>query len=225
MALMTVLEMTQSVLASMGSDNVNDISDTDEADEVSQIVEDVYFEIIANGEWPHLKELVQLDNIGDNAKPTYVVIASAIQYLCEDTMYYNVKETGDANDNYASILWHTPEQFLARMYPRSVRSGDSDITKITDATGAKLYVLNDTRPTYYTTFDDINLVFDAYDAGIDTTLSAGKTTVMGYKEPVFTRSNSFTPDLPSSRVQKHCCYTDSTGSEPEGRAESAEIKS
>jgi hypothetical protein len=43
--------------------------------------------------------------------------------------------------------------------------------------------------------DDNTLIFDSYDADVDTTLQKSKTVCYGQKTATWTQSGSFTPDL------------------------------
>jgi hypothetical protein len=51
-------------------------------------------------------------------------------------------------------------------------------------------------PSYYTSFDDENVVLDAYMSTVDATLTSAKTRAYGIKYPTFDAfTDSFTPDL------------------------------
>lgn len=189
----TLLELTQSILSDMNSDEVNSITDTIESLQVAQIVKDTYYEIITEGDWPHLKTLMQLSASGDNAKPTHMGIPENVQRI--ETIRYNRKSSTDTNDEYEEVEYLDPEDFLSHVMKRL--SSESTVETITDYSGVVILVLNDTPPTYWTSFDNENIVFDSYDSGVDTTLQASKSQCIAYREPTFTTSDSFVPDLPS----------------------------
>jgi hypothetical protein len=57
------------------------------------------------------------------------------------------------------------------------------------------YFKNDTKPCYYTSFNDNTLIFDSYDSAVDSTLQDSKTLCFGSLTNVFTRSDSWVPNL------------------------------
>jgi hypothetical protein len=74
----TVLELVQSILASMGSDEVNSIGDTAEAQQVLNIVETVYYNIAARGQLPEHEGLIQLTSVNDPLRPTLMQVPSNV---------------------------------------------------------------------------------------------------------------------------------------------------
>jgi hypothetical protein len=58
---------------------------------------------------------------------------------------------------------------------------------------------NDKAPEYYTSFDDRQIVFDSYDADVDSTLQKSKTICFGLKESSWTKSDAFVPALDSQQ--------------------------
>jgi hypothetical protein len=107
---------------------------------------------------------------------------------------YNTRSFTDTKDLYKKIKYLMPEDFMEVVDKRD--SSKSDITVVTDATGISINVKNDKAPEYFTSFDDENLVFDAYDSAVDTTLQKNKTQCHGKRSVTFTLVDTFTPDLP-----------------------------
>ena len=60
-----------------------------------------------------------------------------------------------------------------------------------------LNIKTDTPPTYYTSFDDEHVVFDSYNADVDSTMQQSKSLISAIREPKFEMGNNFYPDLPS----------------------------
>jgi hypothetical protein len=67
---------------------------------------------------------------------------------------------------------------------------------VTDLNGTPLFILNDAAPTYWTTFDDENIVFDSYDSEVGDTLLSAKSLAMVKYIPPWTSSDTFIPDMP-----------------------------
>lgn len=192
MASMTLLEIVQDILSDMDSDEVNSINDTVEALQVAGIVKSTYFNIIDGRDWPHLYEFFQLDPSGTDARPTHMALPSDVL----DVRYikYNVRTSTDTKDKYTLIKYKTPEEFMEAVDARD--SSESRVTQVTDPTSILINILNDVAPTFYTSFDNVNIVMDAYDSDVDTTLQQSKTQCYGKVYPTWTVSDTFTPDLP-----------------------------
>ena len=192
MAKMTLLEMVQDIMSDMDSDDVNSINDTVEALQVAQIIKSTYYNIIDGKDFPFLYETFQLDSSGTAARPTHMGIPETIIDL--KSLNYNCRKLTDTKDRYKEILYKTPEDFLYILNQRN--SSESKVTTVTDTTGISLLIYNDRAPQYFTSFDDDNLVFDAYDSAVDTTLVTSKTQCHGKRSVAFTLLDTFTPDLP-----------------------------
>ena len=197
MAKMTVLEMTQAVLNSMGSDEVNSISDTPEATDVATTIRDVYFNIIHSKDWPHLRELIRPTSGGNPARPTHMTIEDNIQKLLNETMYYDYRDTVAGDPEWTLVKYLEIDDFLKHTMRRGDALSDTNVQSVTDPSGFVFYVYNDRAPKYFTSVDDETLIFDAFNSAVDSTLQTSKMQVVAYKEPVFTLSDSFVPDLPS----------------------------
>ena len=189
---MTLLEMVQDIMSDMDSDDVNSINDTVEALQVAQIIKSTYYNIIDGKDFPFLYETFQLDSSGTAARPTHMGIPETIIDL--KSLNYNCRKITDTKDRYKQILYKTPEDFLYILNQRN--SSESKVTTVTDTTGISLLIYNDRAPQYFTSFDDDNLVFDAYDSAVDTTLVTSKTQCHGKRSVAFTLLDTFTPDLP-----------------------------
>ncbi len=192
MAKMTLLEMVQDILSDMDSDEVNSINDSTESLQVAQIIKSTYYNIVDGKDYPFFKELFQLDTSGTSARPTHMKIPETIIDL--EWIKYDCKKTGETRTRYTKIEYKTPEEFLEIVDKRI--STATNIKVVTDSTGIKLSIYKDKAPTYFTSFDDEYLVFDAYDSTVETNLQNSKTQCHGKRSVAFTLSDSFTPDMP-----------------------------
>lgn len=192
MARMSVLDMVQDILNDLDSDEVNSINDTAEALQIAQILETTFYEIIRSRSWPHLKTLVTLTASGSSAKPTHMSLEDEVQELL--WFNYDKKKSGDTDPSFQPVTYITPEEFIDYINQRN--SDNSNIDEITDYSGVTLLIRNDTAPTYYTSFDEENIVCDSYDSDVDTTLQSSKTQAYVYVEPTFSQTDVYVPDLP-----------------------------
>src|SRR6266576_6262503 len=81
MAEQTLLQIVQTILASLDSDEVNSISDTAESRQVAQIVQNKYFDICTRGGLPEHKILLQLSPSTDPTKPVLMFVPSGVSNI------------------------------------------------------------------------------------------------------------------------------------------------
>ena len=81
MARMNLLQIVQSIMSDMDTDNVNSINDTIEALQVAQIVKDTFYELISRRDWPHLNKLFVLNSVSVTARPNYLKLPDGVYEL------------------------------------------------------------------------------------------------------------------------------------------------
>src|SRR5882672_3012504 len=96
----SLLEMTQSILASMGSDEVNSIGDTAEAQQIVNILETVYYNMAARAQLPEHEGLVQLVGFDNPLKPVLMTVPDNVTKI-EWIRYF------DSNPSDGSTLGST----------------------------------------------------------------------------------------------------------------------
>jgi len=188
-----LLEIVQSSLRAMGSDNVSSISDTEESEDVALFAEEAYYELVSRDDWKHVTRASQLTGLGDTSHPTHMKIPTDVNNI--DYIKYDVREKVGDSARFKEILQFVdPRDFLDFVHSRN--STESNVVTVNDFGGATIYVLNDAAPSRWTSFDDTYIVFDAVDKGIDNTLVQSKSAIIGTKTPVFSQTDAFIPELP-----------------------------
>lgn len=176
MAKMTLLEMTQNILSSMDSDEVNSIGDTVESLQVAEVIKETYFDITTGIDYPGLFGLIKLDSLSDPTQPNKLKLPEAVDSI--EWVRYNGK----------IVEYLPPEDFVRR----ALKSEGYDNTVLVDG----IPVYTNKNPSFYTSFDDLVLFFDSFDISEDTTLQQSKTMCWGKKSYSFTMTDSFVPALP-----------------------------
>ena len=180
----TLLQVVQSILSDMDSEDVNTISDTIEAQQVASVVEDTYFNIIAARSIPEHNKLIPLVSLASTARPTHFTYPARTKQLMR--VDYNI---GTASvPDYREIVYVEPLVFMDRM--------DQTAKKVTTVDqSVELFVGNDKDPSYYTSFNDNHIIMDAYDASVEANLASNKTRAFCAIYPTFSQTDSFAIDL------------------------------
>jgi hypothetical protein len=176
---MTLLEIVQSVLSSISSDSVNNITDTVESYDIACVARDCYADLITQrDDWPFMQSMTQLTAMSDLDNPTKMKIPDTMASV--QWIKYNKQD----------VTYKTPKEFKDLLDGRTAQTG------IIDSNG---YVLN-RDPQYWTTYDDTYIYFDGYNSNVDSTLQASKSVVMGQNNYTWTMDNNFEPVLPTKMI-------------------------
>lgn len=189
---MTLLEMVQDIMSDMDSDAVESINDTVEAGQVAEVVKTIYDQMVTNRVIPERYELSTLSlPSAPTTKPNYMLIPSTLDHIV--WLKYDKKLEGGTSNDFREVQYISPRDFMNLV--QSNRSDAANVFHTTDpSSSVQYYVLNDKAPQWYTSFDDLNIAFDSYDAAIDTTgVVAAKSLVWGKLNTTFTLDDAYTP--------------------------------
>jgi hypothetical protein len=190
----TLLELTQLILSSMDSDEVNSITDTVESVQVTTILKNVFYDMATELDLPEHETLFELTASGDNTKPAIMTIPTDVTKLT--SIKYDNAATADTYVDWKDVTFITYREMMSRSM--SLREETSNVgSQIVAGNGESHEFLfrTNAHPTVYTTFDDYTLIFNSYDITEDTTLQASKTVCTGAVYPVFNITDTFAPDL------------------------------
>lgn len=189
----SLLDIVQEILSDMDSDAVDSIWDTFESEQVATIVRSTYYSLLSTRDWPHTKKLIQLTPSTEGSLPNYMYVPEDVTRLV--FINYNKAKFGETKKQYQPVVWKEPEEFL-----QLINQQDStlpEVDTIQDPSGVELLIRNDRAPTFYTSFDDQTLIFNAYDVEEEDTLQNDKVQCQAYVTPGWVHEDSFIPDLPS----------------------------
>lgn len=188
----TLLEIVSDILSDMDGDFVSSINDTDEALQVAQIVKTAYQAIMSNRNWTTAARVLNITPYADNTLPTHTRIEDNVKEII--SVYYDKAGFNDNRLNYQPIRYLDPDDFLRHINQRN--SLDVNSIVVLDPSGVKLIISTNKAPEYYTSFDETTMVFDSFDASVDSTIQASKTQIRAYIIPTFEMQDDFVPDLP-----------------------------
>lgn len=188
----SLLDIVQEVLNDMDSDEVNSIDDTVEAAQVASIVKSTYFAMMSSRNWPHLRKSIQLVPTNNLAQPTHMFVQQDIKELA--FINYDTRKSGETRAKYLEMKWREPDDFLRIINSYNI---DADnVTAVRDDSQLDLQIMNDRSPTLFTSFDDVTLVFNAYDGAKESNLESTNIQAMAYIMPKWLPADDFIPDLP-----------------------------
>lgn len=174
-AKMTLLDIVQSTLNAMDSDDVNSIDDTVESSQVALFAKEAYYDLISQRDWPFLRTEFSLLGLGDTNRPTTMQLQEEMSKI--EWVKYNKKD----------VSFIDPKDFRDMLDQRVAQTG------VVDSNG----IILNRDPLYYTTFDDVLFVFDSIDLTQNTTLVTAKSVCFGVRVPDWTHEDSFVPDMPA----------------------------
>ena len=181
----TLLEITQSILSDMDSEEVNSISDSTEALQVASVVRDTFENITTNRDVPEHRELLKLTAASDSDFPTHFQYGDRVTNI--ENVWY---ETSDGY--YKEIPWKDPMDFLVL----TDKAQGEDVQTVYDKSGGtKIRIRNSKSPDFYTSFDDTWIVMNSFDNTVDSTLQSSKVRAYGLVYPVFSLTDAYVPDL------------------------------
>jgi hypothetical protein len=186
---MTLLEITQNILSAMDAEEVNSIGDTIESQQVADEIKTTYYANLSNFEIPSRFQLVSFQASGDSTNhPNVLVCGDSIDHF--EWIKYNIATV--AAPSYTDVIYLEPKEFLDRIL---MDSGGTRVAVTDISTDAPYTIRSDKAPDYWTTFDDENIVFDSFDAGLETNLQESKVVAYAEVLPTWTAADSFYPDL------------------------------
>ena len=217
----TLLQVVQSILSDMDSENVNSLSDTVEAQQIASVVEDTYFNIIAARDIPGHNKLIALVSLSDNARPTHFTYPARTKELIR--LDYNIGTA--SSQDYREIVYVSPLEFIDRM-------SETDLKVTTVDQSMELFVANDTDPSYYTSFNDNHIIMNSYDVSVEAHLAANKTRAFCSIYPTFSQTDSFAIDLDQTlmplllaEAKSTCMSLFKGGSDPKVEQSARRLKS
>lgn len=175
----TLLELTQNILSAMEDDEVNSIGDTVSSLSVAQVVQDCYYEMVAEMEIPGNTQLMTLEPLGDVTKPTYMRLPD--NYKAITWLRYNDYE----------VKYITPQEFIKRSISLS------DGIACEDFNGVIFQISNTADPTFWTSFDDEYIVFNSYDVTNESSLTRNRSMAFVAYEPTLSLTDDAIPELSS----------------------------
>lgn len=170
----TLGNIVKTLLSDLDYDEVSNISENTESLQVARIVISTYKSMVLRLQLPVEKRLFQLDAT-NTSTPTFMRIPSEISKV--ETIYYDTR--ADYNDpiKLTKIPHVSPEVFLRTS--NGLNTSDPAVTTVLINSDTPLLIRNDRQPSCWTSFNNVDIVFDAYDSDVEANLQNSKTQCFG----------------------------------------------
>jgi len=223
---LTNLQYVQSILSSLGSDEVNSVSDTTESLQVLDILKTTYFNILSRTALPAHTQLITLDPSLDPSTPVLMYIPSGVNKL-EWIKYFdsnnlpNADQTDFIHDlnvdlsstpgepgaapGYTYVTMLGNQQFIDMVNTMNPNNDNVESFTFTNSKNNypgtyTFYYRNDKQPQFCTTISNYYVIFDSFDSAVDDTLQSSKVIAYGEVAPVWSNEDNFTPNLDDEQV-------------------------
>jgi hypothetical protein len=225
---LTLLELTQSILSSLNSDEVNSIGDTAEAKQVAECIKTSYLNMQGRYDLPEHNQLLQLVPSEDITSPVVMYRPDSVNRI-EWIKYYNSAISGtttpssfihDLNLDLTTTTTTTPfppgytdvkildiKDFLDYVNNFNPNENDVDTFSLTvninsnnEPNVFNFQYKNDKVPQYCCIVQNYYFIFDSFDSSVDSTLQGSKTLCLGWVVPKFEMVDTFIPNLDEAQV-------------------------
>lgn len=190
----TLLEISQIILSSMDSDEVNSISDSIESQQLGLILESVFYDIATDLDLPQFETLLELNASLDTSKPCLMTVPTSTARV--SWIKYDNAEVRDSYKDYKDVCFLPFREFIEKQL--ALREETADVGEMAVTLNGETHSVlfrTDRHPQYYTTVNQNQLLFDAYKSDVDSTLQKSKTMAMGWVYPLWQMEDDFIPPL------------------------------
>ncbi len=134
----TLLELVQLILASMDSDEVDNITDTVESNQVALLLKALYYDMAVELGLPEHFSLFELVASGDNTKPTLMTLPTEVTSF--EWIRYDNKDSGATYENWKEVQFMPLDEFINRQ--NSLAAGTTSATSTITATAGATDTIN-----------------------------------------------------------------------------------
>jgi hypothetical protein len=198
MAKKSTLQIVKNILSDLDSEDVTSIADSVEAQQISNVVKNVFENMCASRVVPEHNALVTFLDLNDLTRPTELGVSDTSVVAIKKIFSVEYNTGVSPNQQYKHLDFVEPEVFLSRS-PKNGTTGALSVPTL--PYGIEVYVYNDREPSYYTSFDDTRVIFDAYNVANTTALEADDFRVFAQTLPVFPTVETDLIDLDETLVQ------------------------
>lgn len=223
---LTNLDYVQSILSSLGSDEVNSVSDTTESLQVLGMLKTTYYNILSRTAMPEHTQLIQLNPSLDVSIPVMMYVPDGVKKInwikyFDSNNYPNATTDDHIHDLNVDLVSNPGEpgsapgytyvtilpnrQFIDMVNMMNPNNDDVESFTFTNSRNSypgtyTFYYRDDKQPQFCTIISDYYVIFDSYDSVVDSTLQASKVLAEGEISPGWSNEDDFIPNLDEEQV-------------------------
>lgn len=181
---LTLLQMVQHVADKISSDEVTTLVDASiEIDEIRALCLEVLEDISIRNDWEFMRDKLMGLEAGTNV--IELKIPDTVKKV--QTVRYRFVDAG-VQSGFRTLYYQHPDEFLTRLQNNRPTEPDTATVVIN---GIELYPRTNRQPRYWTSFDELNIVLDSYDAAENPNgVEATDSTILATINLDFTGSDS-----------------------------------
>lgn len=187
----SLLEIVQDILSALNDDEINSIHDTTRAHDVAKLVRDAYLELTAFEHIPELKKLTQLKAASNNNYPAVLSVPEDVNFVYK--IRYNTNGIAEEEDCYTDVCYLSPMCFMDRLSCNKETENHVKmlVNSADEPESPHIWVRNNKHPSYWTSFDDVNILFDSWNSEVEDTLQNKNSLALVSHTPAFKFQDSF----------------------------------
>ena len=184
----TLLEIVQRVAEFIDGETINSINDTREATQIANIVKETYQYLLQTREINTRDNIVHFNDVLlTEEKPNYLTYQDTV-FEIFDLQYKDLTD-----GRYSRVQYVDPDVFLQKAL--SLDPNEEHVVQVKDYSGIYYYIRNDKQPAYYTSFDDLHIAFDSYNADVEDTIHDNNVIAQGRYMPEFKLEDDFVANM------------------------------
>jgi hypothetical protein len=191
----SLLQIVQTILSAMDSDEVASINDTVESYQLAVLLRQLFYDIAVDLDLREHENAVEIESSLDPNKPNYMKVPSNVSGI--RWIKYDNRDTLETTPNYQPVEFMEFQDFL-RMTQGWRELPTSEIgvaTLVANNENHDFIYKKNKHPQYFTTLNGSDLYFDSFNNTVDTTLQKSKTMCFANAYPQFLLQDSFIPKL------------------------------
>jgi len=189
--MMTLLDMTNHILSSIGAEAVPSINATVEAGQVVDIIEQTWLTNLSRLNPKRREGMFEFLPSLSSAKPTMMYIPDYVEEVL--WVKYNKRKKESSEKKFEDLRYLHYKDFVDLVYSYDITKPNVGSYQIEFYPGDTFDVLykNDKHPDYYTTINDNIILFDSYYNYVDSTIQNEHTIGYGKLRPRFEREDTW----------------------------------
>lgn len=170
----TLLGIIQRVASEIKSDEITELDETIEAIDIRNEVQNTFDDLMSTWEWEFLKHHPRKLDAMSPAQKVKLAIPTDVKHI--EKLMYNARNSVGGEPVFKNLTYLKPHEFHELVLKRQL---GTNVEEVDVGDGVAIRVYNDQEPSYFTSYDEVTVVFDAYLKAVDASgIDPAKTAVI-----------------------------------------------